>query len=156
MNAPAGDHAPVRLPPPFLLLGHLAAAALLGWTVRLPLPLPPAVRLLGAAALLLGLGLGFAAIRAMRTARTPVDPYESVAAVVTSGPYRFTRNPIYLGFLAALAGLPLAAGTYWGAFLCLPMILLLSFLVVRHEEAYLEGKFGPIYLEYKRRVRRWL
>jgi protein-S-isoprenylcysteine O-methyltransferase Ste14 len=156
MSAKPLDHAPVRLPPPFVLFGHLAAALLLGWRVRLPLPLPFAVRLLGVAFVGLGLVLAFAAIRAMSAARTPVDPFEPVSAIVTAGPYRFTRNPIYLGFVAALVGLPLALGSYWGLILAPVMLVLMYVLVIRHEEAYLEQKFGPAYLAYKQRVRRWL
>jgi len=156
MSENAFDHAPVRLPPPFVLFGHLAAALLLGWLVRLPLPAPFFVRLFGAALVLLGLALAFTAIRAMTAAGTPVDPFEPVSAIVTGGPYRFTRNPIYLGFVAALIGLPLALGSYWGLILSPIMIFVMTVLVIRHEEAYLEQKFGPAYLGYKQRVRRWL
>jgi protein-S-isoprenylcysteine O-methyltransferase Ste14 len=156
MSEKTFDHAPVRLPPPFVLFGHLAAALLLGWLVRLPLALPFFVRLLGAALVLLGLVLAYSAIRAMSAARTPVDPFEPVRAIVTTGPYRFTRNPIYLGFAAALVGLPLALGSYWGLILAPVMLALMVALVIRHEEAYLEQKFGPAYLDYKKSVRRWL
>jgi len=150
------DHAPVRLPPPFVLLGHLAAALQLGWLVRLPLPAPFFLRLFGVALVVLGLALGFAAIRAMIAARTPVDPFEPVTAIVTGGPYRFTRNPIYLGFIAVLIGLPVSLGGYWGLVLSPLMVILMNVLVIRHEEAYLEQKFGQTYLSYKKGVRRWL
>jgi protein-S-isoprenylcysteine O-methyltransferase Ste14 len=150
------DHASVRLPPPFVLFGHLAAAFLLGWRVHLPLPLPFPVRLLGVGTVLLGLLLAYTAIRAMIAARTPVDPYEAVTALVVTGPYRLTRNPIYLGFVCCLTGLPLALGTYWGLLLVPPMVVVMNRLIVRHEETYLEGKFGQYYRAYKSSVRRWL
>jgi protein-S-isoprenylcysteine O-methyltransferase Ste14 len=151
-----GDHASVRLPPPFVLFGHLAAALLLGWLIRLPVPLPFPVRLLGLGFVLLGLTLAWSAIRAMSAAHTPVDPYAPVTAMVVDGPYRLTRNPIYLGFVCALTGLSLALGTYWGLLLVPLMVVLMNRLVIRHEEAYLERKFGQEYLAYKSSVQRWL
>jgi len=156
MTERPGDHAPVRLPPPFVLFGHLAAALLLGWLVRLPLPLTFPPRMLGVGIVLLGLILAYTAIRSMGAAHTPVDPYEAVTALVVTGPYRCTRNPIYLGFTCALAGLPLALGTYWGLLLVPLMVTLMNALVIRHEEAYLQGKFDREYLAYKARVRRWV
>jgi protein-S-isoprenylcysteine O-methyltransferase Ste14 len=150
------DHAPVRLPPPFVLLGHLAAALLLGWLVRLPVALPYSARFSGVTVVLLGIVLAFAGMREMVTAHTPVDPYEPVTAVVTTGPYRFTRNPIYLGFVCALAGFPLAFGSWWGLLLIPSMVVLMARLVIRHEETYLEQKFGQEYLDYTSTVRRWL
>jgi protein-S-isoprenylcysteine O-methyltransferase Ste14 len=150
------DHAPVRLPPPLMLLGHLAAALLFGWLLPLPLPLPGPVRLIGILIVLVGLALAGAAVQAMIAAHTPLDPYEPVVALVLQGPYRISRNPVYLSFVGALIGLPLALGTYWGLFLSPVMIVLLTLLVIRYEEGYLERKFGEQYLSYKVRVPRWL
>ena len=88
--------------------------------------------------------------------RTTLDPHGSVSAVVTSGPYRFSRNPIYLGFVCTLIGLPLALGNIWGAVLSPVLMVSLYQLVIKHEEAYLEEKFKDVYTSYKSRVRRWL
>jgi protein-S-isoprenylcysteine O-methyltransferase Ste14 len=79
-----------------------------------------------------------------------------VAQVVTSGIYRFTRNPIYLGFLLAVIGLPLNSGFYWGIIVAPFYILLMNRLVIQHEEAYLTRKFGKAYTDYTSQVRRWL
>lgn len=92
----------------------------------------------------------------MAAAQTPLDPYEPVAALVLKGPYRVTRNPFYLSFLGALIGLPLALGTYWGLLMSRVMIVLMTQLVIRYEEIYLEQKFGQEYLSYQANVRRWL
>lgn len=70
--------------------------------------------------------------------------------------YRFTRNPIYLGMAFMLIGFPLAFGNVWGIPLVAAFIPLMNNLVIRHEEAYLEKKFGEAYTGYKSRVRRWL
>jgi protein-S-isoprenylcysteine O-methyltransferase Ste14 len=150
------DHAQVRILPPLVLLGHLTAALLIGWLIRLPVPLPFPLRLLGVLIVLVGLGLAWAAARAMAAAHTPLDPYEPVTVLVVNGPYRFTRNPVYLSFLGALVGLPLALGTYWGLLLSPVMIVLITQLVIRYEEIYLEQKFGQDYSSYQASVRRWL
>jgi protein-S-isoprenylcysteine O-methyltransferase Ste14 len=99
---------------------------------------------------------GVAAFLAFRKARTTLDPYGRVSAIVTSGIYRFTRNPIYLGFLLMLIGLPLNSGSYWGVVLVPVFLLSMNSLVIEKEEAYLEKKFKDVYSSYKSRVRRWL
>lgn len=153
---PDHDHAQVRVLPPWVLFGHLAAALLLGWFIRLPVPIPFLVRLLGVLIVLAGLGLAWGAARVIAAAHTPLDPYEPVTALVVQGPYRFTRNPFYLSFLGALIGLPLALGTYWGLLLSPVMIVLMTQLVIRYEEIYLLEKFGQEYSSYRAKVHRWL
>jgi protein-S-isoprenylcysteine O-methyltransferase Ste14 len=88
--------------------------------------------------------------------RTTLDPHGSVTEIVTSGPYRFSRNPIYLGFVLLLIGFSFAFRTYWGVLLSPVLTASLYQLVIKHEEAYLEKKFGDRYTSYKSRVRRWL
>ena len=83
-------------------------------------------------------------------------PWDPPRSLVSSGPYRFSRNPIYLGFVCLLAGFPLIFRMYWGLILCPLLILSMNALVIQHEEAYLEKKFGDVYTSYKSRVRRWL
>ena len=76
--------------------------------------------------------------------------------LVDSGPYRLSRNPIYLGFVGILIGMPLALGTYWGLILSPVLVLSLNQFVVQHEERYLREKFPVEYVAYASRVRRWL
>jgi protein-S-isoprenylcysteine O-methyltransferase Ste14 len=104
----------------------------------------------------IGFLFGLAAFLEFRRARTTLDPHGSVASIATSGVYRFSRNPIYVGFLLMVIGIPLNSGTYWGAVLAPIFFLLCNRLVVEREEAYLEKKFGDVYTSYKSRVRRWL
>jgi protein-S-isoprenylcysteine O-methyltransferase Ste14 len=89
-------------------------------------------------------------------AHTTLDPHGSVTEIVTNGPYRFSRNPIYLGFVCFLVGFTFIFRTYWGLILSPVLIILLYQLVIKYEEAYLEQKFGEVYTNYKSRVRRWL
>ena len=105
---------------------------------------------------LTGLGFAFSAVNQFAKLHTTLDPHGSVSAIVTSGPYRLSRNPIYLGFVCTLIGLSLALSNYWGVVLSPLFMILLVQLVIKHEEIYLEKKFGDVYTSYKSRVRRWL
>jgi len=76
--------------------------------------------------------------------------------IVESGPYRFTRNPIYLGMFLGLIGLAIAFDNLWLLVMLVPFVLVIRYGVVGREEAYLDRKFGDIYRGYRSRVRRWL
>lgn len=151
----ASDHGPgVRVPPP-LLVGGLVLAA---WGLRRLLPLPVAEPLpaLGLAVILVALGLILWALAVMLRAGTDPRPDRPDAALVEAGPFRFSRNPIYLGFLLAAAGFALRWGDLWGWVAVFASLLLLDRLVIAREEAYLAARFGPAYEAYRRRVRRWM
>ena len=150
------DHADVKIHPPILTLIHLAIAYVAKWVIPIPFVVPNILRNIGLALVVAGFLLAIAAFMEFRNARTTVDPHGSVSSIVSSGIYRFTRNPIYLGFVLLLIGFPLNSGTYWGVVLVPVLIISLNSLVIQHEEAYLERKFGDGYTSYKSRVRRWL
>jgi protein-S-isoprenylcysteine O-methyltransferase Ste14 len=103
-----------------------------------------------------GLVSGFTAYRLFRKTDTPVRPFEEPAALVTSGPYARTRNPMYLGLTLMLAGVGVLLGSVV-PFLVVPafMIILTQSFIVK-EEALLTRRFGDGYREYMGRVRRWL
>ena len=90
------------------------------------------------------------------TAMARRDPHGTTKHLVTSGIYRFTRNPIYMGFLLMVIGLPLISGWIWGLVLAPFFMLTMSRLVIEREEAYLERKFKSQYTDYTSRVRSWL
>jgi protein-S-isoprenylcysteine O-methyltransferase Ste14 len=142
--------------PPILLLFHIVAAFLLNRLLPLPISFPKPLEWAGYILVFIGLGFAFSAVGLFMKIQTTLDPHGSVSAIVTSGPYRFSRNPIYLGFVCTLIGLPLALGNYWGVALSPLLMVLLYRLVIKHEEAYLEKKFGDEYTSYRSRVRRWL
>ena len=150
------DHADVKIHPPVLLLLHLLAAFLLNKLLALPFVFPKFLEWVGYALVLIGLGLAFSAASGFMRARTTLDPHGSVSNIVTSGPYRFTRNPIYLGFVCFLIGFLFIFKSYWGLILSPIFIVLMNTLVIQHEEAYLEKKLGEQYTSFKSRVRRWL
>ena len=150
------DHAAVKIHPPVLLLLHLFGVYLLNRFLPLPFAFPKVLEWVGYALALIGLGLAFGAVSRFLQARTTLDPHGSVSTIVTSGIYRFTRNPIYLGFVCLLIGFSFIFHMYWGLILSPVFIILMKLLVIQHEEAYLEKKFGEQYTSYKSRVRRWL
>ncbi len=88
--------------------------------------------------------------------RTTIVPHHEVSALVTTGAYRFSRNPMYTGLALAYSGGALLAGSWW-PLANLPVVLLLvRRLVIDPEERYLSVRFGEVYADYRRRVRRWL
>jgi protein-S-isoprenylcysteine O-methyltransferase Ste14 len=87
---------------------------------------------------------------------TNVNPLKPTTAIVTGGPFRFTRNPLHIGVMNLLVGLSLLIGTWWGLVVLIPVFLILHSGVVLRKEAYLERKFGDSYHSYKSAVRRYL
>jgi protein-S-isoprenylcysteine O-methyltransferase Ste14 len=146
----------IMVHPPLVALAFILLAYFLGRILPIPFAAPPFLRYLGLVLALIGLLLGIGAFIEFQKAQTTLDPHGSTRQLVTSGVYRFTRNPIYLGFLFIVVGLPLYFGLYWGIVMAPVFIFLMNHLIIEHEEAYLEKKFGEIYSNYKSRVRRWL
>ena len=142
--------------PPIVALIFIAIAYVAKWAIPIPLVLPNVVRIIGFAFVIIGFLLGLIAFSEFNKAHTTLNPHGSVSSIITSGIYRFTRNPIYLGFLLMLIGFPLNSGTLWGLILAPVFIYSMNSLVIEKEEAYLEKKFRDVYTSYKSRVRRWL
>ena len=150
------NNAGIRIPAPTLTIIHIIMVILLGWLAPLPIPAPTFIKWIGLGLAALGFILGVLALIEFRRARTTTDPKKPTQKFVTSGIYRYTRNPIYLGFVFMLIGLPLDMGIYWGIILVWPLITFMNNLIIKHEEAYLEKKFKEQYVDYKSRVGRWL
>jgi len=142
--------------PPVVALMFIVIAYFLGRFLPIPLVVPMGVRNIGLFLTFIGFLLGVGAFLEFRKARTTLDPHGSAKQVVTSGIYRFTRNPIYLGFLLMVIGLPLNSGLIWGLIVSPLYVILMTRLVIEREEAYLEKKFKDQYTGYRSRVRRWL
>ncbi len=149
----AADGAHVH--PPFMLAG-LMGVLLLYKAFSLPSPLSKRSRLIGIPLVGLGLGLGATAVAAQFRAGTTPDPTEPSTALVQSGPYRFTRNPIYLGMALIYSGMALLLNAVGGLALLPGMIYAFDRGIIHNEETYLEQRFGEEYLDYKKRVHRWI
>lgn len=150
------DHAPVRVPAPFIYAAFIGAALLLHLLLPLPASAPDLMRAVGLVAVFGGLGLAGLAVIRMRRAHTPVSPHQPSTSLVTDGPFRFTRNPIYLGFFFIFLGFTLVAGTLWGGILAPLAPVIVNYLVIGAEEGYLDRRFADRYAEYRSRVRKWL
>lgn len=155
------DSPGIRFPPPFLFVGLVAAAfaadAVAIWKLTPPSgPLALARDVAGALVLGLGLILDLFALVGFLRARTNPLPFRPASAVVSRGPYRLTRNPMYLGMVLTVCGLGLLVNSGWLPVAALAGGFVVDRWVIPREEAYLERRFGDAYLEYKRRVRRWL
>jgi protein-S-isoprenylcysteine O-methyltransferase Ste14 len=150
------DTSGVRIPPPlFYAAGFLVGVAL---ELAVPIDRPPlAVTLAGA---LVGGGLWLAldgaAMLFFRRAGTSMVPFNPTTALVTSGPYGRTRNPMYLGMAFLYIALALAFGVIWALIVLPVVIVVVDQLVIAPEEAYLVRKFGQPHRDYMARVRRWL
>jgi protein-S-isoprenylcysteine O-methyltransferase Ste14 len=142
--------------PPVVALMFIVIAYFLGRFFPLPFSAPAILRYIGLALSFVGFLLGIGAFIEFRKARTTLDPHGSAKQLVTSGIYRFSRNPIYLGFLLMVIGLPLNSGLYWGIVLAPFYVLMMNRLIIQHEESYLARKFGKTFTGYTSRVRRWL
>jgi len=155
-SAEHSDTAGVIAPPPLIYLGALGVGFGLDRMIGTG-TLPSAVSVpIGLASVAAGFGLLASFRDAFRRGETPIDPYTPSKTIVTDGPYRLTRNPAYLGMALTYAGIAIAANAPW-ALAPLPVALIvIDRGVIAREERYLERKFGRPYVEYKRRVRRWL
>ena len=147
----------VRIPPPLLYLAVLALGILLGLAYPVHF-LPTAVAwTIGALILAAGVALGpLWGIRTMLSANTTVRPDRPATTLVTDGPFRYSRNPLYLSLTLMYAGIGIIANSLWALILLPAVVLFMSLFVIRREEAHLQRAFGEEYERYCANVRRWL
>jgi len=155
---PQKDTAGVIAPPPFIFAIFLAV----GWGIDQALGAGPIAgqamwqKVVAVALIAAGLGIEMWAAGLFHRAGTAAMPQKPSTALVTDGPFRFSRNPMYLGFALTYLGLGFGLNTPIGIGLLLPCMIVVTWGVVLREERYLEAKFGQPYRDYKARVRRWL
>ena len=150
------DTAGVVAPPPLIYLAGLVVGIVLD--ALLPEEsLPWVIRwVLGGVLAVAGIALLASFNTAFTRRGTAVEPWKPTTAIVTTGPYRITRNPAYLGMALLYIGITLLADVPW-ALLILPIVVVvIDRMVIAREERYLERKFGGEYLDYKATVRRWI
>jgi protein-S-isoprenylcysteine O-methyltransferase Ste14 len=153
------DHANVPVIPPILFGLGAGAGFLLQWLVPValvPKALERSACFVGSVLALVGLAFGGWALWTFLRARTTPHPNHPVSALVMWGPYRVSRNPMYVGLSAGLAGIALVANTPWILAALPPVWLALRRFVIDREEAYLERRFGEEYRTFRARTRRWL
>jgi len=156
----SGDSSGVRIFPPVIAAAGILAGLALQWAWPMPIGCPavwqPVIRCGGVLLIAAWLTLAISAIVTFRRAGTTPNPTKPSTALAFGGPYRFTRNPMYLGLVLLVVGVGLVVNSKWPVLMGVPVFVLLRNAVILKEERYLEAKFGAAYLEYKQRVRRWI
>jgi protein-S-isoprenylcysteine O-methyltransferase Ste14 len=145
--------------PPLLFLGGLLLGIAVDRVLPLSLPVPWSNAVhwsVGSALIIAGLAFLAVGIRGFLRAGTPVPTNQPTRALVTTGIYGWTRNPIYVGLFLVYGGIGLLARSPWALVFALPLAIVIRYGVVAREEVYLEQRFGDAYRDYRSRVRRWL
>src|SRR5215831_19067965 len=142
--------------PPLVYLTSLASGAVIHHAAPLPF-LPGTLTVpLGVPLIAVAIGLFSYSVVKFWAAGTPVPARKPTTAIVRAGPYRFSRNPIYLAFTVFQLGIAIWVNSVWLLATLVGAVALIHTVVIPKEEQYLERKFGAQYLEYKASVRRWL
>jgi protein-S-isoprenylcysteine O-methyltransferase Ste14 len=143
------------MPPGFYAIAFVTGLVA-NWIVPQVIASPQVVMPLGGVLLTVGALLAVWGKRTMELAGTTVSPLQPAKALVIAGPFRFTRNPLYLARTLLYVALALVVDTPWPLLTLVPVVLLVHYRIVLREERYLAAKFGPSYENYQKRVRRWL
>jgi protein-S-isoprenylcysteine O-methyltransferase Ste14 len=150
------DH-PQLVVNPFIIYIGIGLTAVLLQSV-LPLPFFPATasKIIGVTMLIINMLIGIPAVLGMLKANTSPNPGKSSTTLIFSGPYRFSRNPMYIGLTLIYTGILSGFQITWGIVFLPLVIWLISVWVIRPEEKYLSAKFGDPYQQYTKTVRRWI
>jgi protein-S-isoprenylcysteine O-methyltransferase Ste14 len=153
---PKNDHAQVVVNPFVIYIVFGLGALALQRLLPLPFAGQPSAALIGVTVMLISFIFGLPAVMNMLAAKTTPNPHRPTTRLIFSGPYRFSRNPMYIGLTLLYAGLMTYLQLPWGLVLLPVVIWLITIWVIVPEERYLEQKFGSEYLNYKSTVRRWI
>ena len=150
------DRANVKIIPPLIPMMGLAVGTVLHWAWPVSIGRDAVVRTLGAALIVASVVLVLSAARVLVRAKTAFDVRRTTTHLVTAGPFRISRNPVYLASILLCWGVGLCANALFIALAAVPSASLLCLLVIRREEAYLHAKFGGEFAAYCGAVRRWV
>ncbi|MGH6932135.1 MAG: methyltransferase family protein [Dongiaceae bacterium] len=156
MSETPADNPGVIAPPPILFAACILAGVLIDLAWPMALLADDWQYWIGGILMAAGLALAVTCIAMFGRAGTNVPTYRPTTALVIDGPYRWSRNPIYIALFLAYAGIGAVADNGWMLALALPLFVVMNIGVIAREERYLERKFGSAYLAYKSRARRWL
>jgi protein-S-isoprenylcysteine O-methyltransferase Ste14 len=150
------DSPGVWFPPPLLYALAVLIGVLLDRRWPLPIAASPLTTLAGVIFVLGWVALALVSIGRFRRSNTSIVPIRPAEALVLTGPYRYTRNPMYVSLALLTAGCGLLLATWWPIVLLVPTLALVQQFVIVPEEQYLRRRFGTEYEAYTLRVRRWL
>ena len=142
--------------PPLVFVGALGVGFILNWLMPMYSYSSQLSQLFGGILGLAGSSLATWGVWRLLRAGTGVRPDRPVTALVTDGPYRFTRNPLYIALTIIYAGITIAWGAWWPLATLVPALAVVHWRIVRREEDFLEARFGDTYRAYKAQVRRWV
>jgi protein-S-isoprenylcysteine O-methyltransferase Ste14 len=155
-NDPDDKGPGIRFPPPLIFLFAIGP----GYYIHSRLPLTigdaSAIMFAGWVVVTMALIVILVTARSFRRANTSIEPWHPASSIITSGIYRFSRNPIYLAYCWATIGIGMILNSWWVVASFIPAAILILLFIIKREEVYLEAKFGEQYLRYKSNVRRWL
>jgi protein-S-isoprenylcysteine O-methyltransferase Ste14 len=153
---PEEDRPGVPIAPPLLFVLPIVGSLVLEWFVPTSFAHGAFRWILGAIFFLTGLALNISGFVTQKRAGTDPIPFNPSTRIVSHGPYRFSRNPMYIGLALCTLGIAILVDSAW-MLLAVPIgLVLIDRLIIMREERYLERKFGEEYLSYKQRVRRWI
>jgi len=150
------DRAAVAFHPPLLLLICIIGGSIERLLIQAPFLPPGLAQPVGIPIVVLALALFGWAVVTMRRGGASVPTHTATDVIVAEGPFRISRNPIYLGMMLLLVGIGCWANSIWFLTWAALAVVLLTVFVIKPEERYLEDKFHERYLDYQRRVRRWI
>jgi protein-S-isoprenylcysteine O-methyltransferase Ste14 len=156
MRNASPNTAQVLVLPPLVYGTAFIMGLLLHLVFPLHILLTTLARGIGVVCVLVSLPLALATLHALSRALTSVDPMKPTTALVTEGPFRYSRNPIYVALTLLYVGVALLINALWILLLVVPAVLVLRYGVIAREEVYLARKFGDAYRQYTAQVRRWL
>ena len=156
METESRDRAGMIAPPAFIYLIALAIGLLVHWFY--PVQVLPTPFAIGIGLLLIAASgpIVISALRAFSRTKTSFLLRKPTSAIVTNGPYRFSRNPAYVSLTLFYGGIACLVNSLWVLLMVVPAVTVMHFGVIKREERYLEAKFGDEYREYKTTVRRWV
>jgi protein-S-isoprenylcysteine O-methyltransferase Ste14 len=150
------DSPHVLAPPPLIFALSFALGYALQYLFPLPLFQPYPFQIVGTALALLAGILALWGAWTIHHAKTNIDPRKPATSIVTHGPFRFSRNPLYLSMTLLSTGAALVFNLPWALLSLLPTLVIIHHFVIRREERYLESKFGTPYRHYKQTPHRWI
>jgi protein-S-isoprenylcysteine O-methyltransferase Ste14 len=156
VRADKSDRANVAVLPPLILVAALALGFLIDFVFPVPLLPNEAALALGGSLVAVSIVVVLLAARELARARTTFDVRKPTTAIVSSGIFRISRNPVYLSMTLLQLGIAFLANSLWIGLLVIPLGSVLCLTVIRREERHLEHKFGSTYQSYRQNVRRWI
>jgi protein-S-isoprenylcysteine O-methyltransferase Ste14 len=146
----------VKVPPPLICLFMITAGYWLNFYYPVVISLPEFFFFIGLFLILGAVFFALIAVYQFWRAKTHIEPWKPASSLMLDGVFAYSRNPIYLSFIIVTLGIGLFFSNIWILFSTGPLLIALYLLVVKKEELYLERVFGDQYVDYKKRVRRWL